>query len=753
MEPIQPDLPGVRRLRQYEMAEKLGQFGHWHWAVNSDEFEWSAEALFLLGIDDQPGNNDYHSVLATLAAEAREQLAQAIRQTVIGQDSFSLDIEYRHPDGSSRFLHLVGEAEIGPDARTTGILGIVQDITQLRLMSAELQIAVERNSDYAEMTSDWMWEMGPDLRYTFVSQQIESAIGVPAASLIGNQRRDLLNHDDDEEMSLEVEMHLAWLEQHKPFTDFRFWISAPDGQRRCVSSTGKPLFDNDETFLGYRGFGRDVTSEEAKHAEFLRANRDLKAANREKSEALISLKQANALLEEQAEAMMRVQAEIQHTALHDPLTGIANRRFLDERMVELSSQCARSGDWLAVLHIDLDRFKQINDTAGHAAGDALLVHVANILRENVRAEDFVARIGGDEFVVVCTGNSDIKVPGDIASRIIAQAGQPFPFEGREYWFGASIGIATSRGRMIEPHELLVNADIALYRAKNHGRGRFEYFSTELQAEIIHNKQIADGIRAGLKRDEFIPFYQAQIDARTHRISGFEALARWDHPTEGMLPPTVFLQIAEELNVVASIDRMIMEATVADYNRWTGAGYSVPRLSVNVSSRRLREPGLIASLKEMNLPRGVLAFELLESVFLDDADDLIVWHIDMLKEMGIDVELDDFGSGHASIISLVKLGPDAIKIDRELVQTITTDRARRDLVRSIIEIGKSLSVRVVAEGVETLDHANLLCGLGCDVLQGYYFSKPLHADEVPDFIEAWNGGLSDELGKVYDHPGW
>ncbi len=728
------DLPSIRNLRQYELAEKLGRFGHWYWAVGGDRVEWSPEVQHLFGLTDGQMGGALSEALSILPEAGQTELSALIRCSVIEQKGFSLDVDYDHPDGAPRHFHLVGECEVGDDGRTTGILGVIQDATEDHRLARELAYATERQRDFVEMSLDWLWEMGPDLRFSYVSHQLEAALGAKKEEIIGLTRLELIG---DEELSLEMEMHLAWLDQHKPFQDFRFWLIGKDGVRKCISSTGKPIFGSDGAFKGYRGFGRDVTEEEKKHAEFQRANRDLKAANREKSEAMISLQQANSLLEEQAEAMLQVQAEIQHTALHDPLTGIANRRFLDERMGELSAACHRSGDWLAVLHIDLDRFKQINDTAGHAAGDALLVSVASILKENVRAEDFVARIGGDEFCIVCTGSGGINMPGQIAERILTQTAIPFPFEGRDYWFGASIGIATARGRQINPSDLLVNADIALYRAKNHGRGRLEYFSTELQAEIIQNKLIADGIRAGLKRDEFIPHYQAQIDAQTMEIAGFEALARWQNPNDGLLPPVAFLGMAEELNVVSDIDRMILEATMADYARWTDAGYRVPRLSVNVSSRRLREVGLIENLKAMNLPRGLLAFELLESVFLDDADETIVWHIDMLKEMGIDVELDDFGSGHASIISLVKLRPDAIKIDRELVHTVTTDPARRDLVRSIIEIGKSLDVRVVAEGVETTDHSKLLRTLGCDVLQGYVFSKPIPAAEVPAFLDDWS----------------
>ncbi|MEM9140112.1 MAG: GGDEF domain-containing phosphodiesterase, partial [Pseudomonadota bacterium] len=338
--------------------------------------------------------------------------------------------------------------------------------------------------------------------------------------------------------------------------------------------------------------------------------------------------------------------------------------------------------------------------------------------------------------VLCSGAGDATVLSRIAERIIQKTSVPFNVDGRECWYGASIGVAVMRGGDIRPRELLVNADMALYRAKSRGRGCYEYFSADLQAEIVRSKTTADAIRAGLPRGEFVPYFQAQIDARTFQIAGFEALARWHHPTDGVLSPAAFLGIAEDLNVVSQIDRAMLEATLRHYRAWTDEHLPVPRLSINVSSRRLREPDLIAGLRELNLPRGVFSFELLESAFLDNADEQIVWNLDMLREMGLDVELDDFGSGHASIISLIKLRPDALKIDRELIATITTDPSRRDLVRSIIDIGRSLNVRVVAEGVETLGQADLLRDLGCDTLQGYVFSKPMPAQAVPGFIQDW-----------------
>jgi len=735
--------PGlVRRIARYGLAEHLGQIGHWSWRVGQRFIECSPGALELFAI---PLAGERLSLVRAFRAfhpTDRKPIRAHLDAAMRTNSAFEFEGRLISGDAEPRIIRSRGECEHDGD-RAVAVFGVLEDITDWRRTEHALAEAETRAADFAEVSSDWLWETDAQHRFTYMSPQVEAVTGVPVDFHIGKTRQELMNEDT---LTLEMEMHLAWLDQHKPFHDFRYWRIGHDGRRQFISTSGKPFFGADGTFLGFRGAGRDMTEEQRTREALVKANRAMMAANKEKSDALASLKEANALLEEQAEEMLRVQEEIQHTALHDPLTGIANRRYLDERLSEWASLCRRERRSLAVLHIDLDRFKQINDTAGHAAGDALLVHVARTLQDTVRHEDFVARVGGDEFVVLCANYSNAKVLSRIAERIVKRLSQPFVYEGRECWFGASIGIAEQTGNDIVPGELLVNADIALYRAKSHGRGRYEYFSSDVQAEIVRERAVADGIRNGLRHGEFLPYYQPQIDARTFEIAGFEALARWHHPRDGVLTPAAFLAIAEDLNVVADIDRRIMECTLTDYDRWRSQGLTIPKLSVNVSARRLLEEDLIAGLREMDLPRGVISFELLESVFLDRIKDQLLWNIDMLREMGVAIELDDFGSGHCSIISLIKLGPDALKIDRELIYAITEDQARHDLVRSIIEIGRSLNVRVVAEGVETMRHAEILSDLGCDVLQGFLFARPLPAAEVPGFIANW-ARRDRPLGRV------
>lgn len=393
---------------------------------------------------------------------------------------------------------------------------------------------------------------------------------------------------------------------------------------------------------------------------------------------------------------------------------------------EYAALCAMDGGGIALLHIDLDRFKQINDTLGHAAGDAMLVHVAGLLQANLGSGDFVARVGGDEFVVVSRYAGNNERIATLAASIIEQVRRPIPYEGHLCRFGASIGIATQGGAAVDPKLLLVNADIALYRAKGRGKNRFEVFSEALQAQAVNTKRLADDILRGIEQGEFVPYYQPLLDARTLDVVGVEALARWRHPADGILAPAAFLEVAEDLNVLTAIDGMILEQALADFAHWSVTGLPIASVSVNVSFRRLYDPQLLEHLRRLRIEPGILSFELLESIFLDEPDEVVSWNLDQIRELGIAIDIDDFGTGHASIVSLLKLNPRRLKIDRQFLSDIDTSEAQRHLGRSLIDIGKSLGIKVVAEGVETMEQAHILRGLGCDMVQGYAFAKPMPA---------------------------
>jgi EAL domain-containing protein (putative c-di-GMP-specific phosphodiesterase class I) len=296
-----------------------------------------------------------------------------------------------------------------------------------------------------------------------------------------------------------------------------------------------------------------------------------------------------------------------------------------------------------------------------------------------------------------------------------------------------VGIAVQRPDDDNPASLLVDSDIALYRAKARGKNAFEFFTDTLHAEAVHTKQLADDILRALEQHEFIPHYQPIFDARTMSLVGVEALARWQHPDKGLLAPAAFLSVAEDLSVVNVIDETILDTTLANYHRWRAAGFHVETVAVNVSFRRLLDEELLNSLARLEIPRGVVSFELLESIFLDDLDETVAWNIDAIRDLGIGLSIDDFGTGHASIISLLKLRPDRLKIARQFLDQLETSSSQRNLVRSLIDIGKSLGIKVVAEGVECMAQATILAELGCDMLQGYALAMPMSAADLEDLL--------------------
>lgn len=493
-------------------------------------------------------------------------------------------------------------------------------------------------------------------------------------------------------------------------SDYRIVLA--DGQVRHIRSVGA-LFVEPGQSRKVIGVNWDVTADVQLNDDLRRAKQLTEARNRDLEAARV---------------------RIEHNALHDSLTGLPNRRYLDEMLKRHAADGYHGTGSIALLHIDLDRFKQINDTLGHAAGDAMLVHASRVLRASCRETDFVARIGGDEFVIVSSAGSSDDRLSSMALRIVREMGRPVRHEGHECRFGVSIGVAVSRTADIDVKQLLINADIALYRAKARGRNRYEFFSEDLQAEVVNAKKVADEVLNGLETNAFLAYYQPQFDAKTLDLVGVEALARWQHPTDGLKTPDSFLDVAEDLNVVAQIDRLILDQALSDLARWDEMGLNVPRASVNVSLRRLHDEGLVESLRALPLTPGRVSFELVESIYLDESDGLVAWNIDQIKELGIEIEIDDFGTGYASIVSLQKLRPRRLKIDRQLVKPIIDQPAQRQLVASIVDIGKSMDIEIVAEGVETMQHAVILRDLGCDILQGYAFAKPMSREALECFLK-------------------
>ena len=427
-------------------------------------------------------------------------------------------------------------------------------------------------------------------------------------------------------------------------------------------------------------------------------------------------------------------AETEHAALHDPLTDLPNRRYLTQMLGDDAD--GRSGV-RALMHLDLDRFKEVNDSFGHAAGDAVLLEVAARLRTHLRDGDFCARVGGDEFVVLIRSDVTTERLGAMGNRLVDALSRPMTISGRDQRIGASVGIVEASGD--QSGDLLMHrADLALYDAKRGGRGRVQIYRQELEDRQRRAQKLGEEILVGIREGQFVPWYQPQVCARTGALAGVEALLRWEHPEHGTLTPDRFLPLAERIDHIATLDAISMDRAVADYRLWTAKGLKVPKLSLNLSARRLADADLLPSIRRADLPTSVFAFELLESIYLDEIECPMEWNLDGLRDLGIKIEVDDFGTGRTSIVSLVRLRPDRLKIDRQLVDPVVSSDSARRLIASLVEIGQSLDIGVTAEGVETLEHAAVLRDLGCSVLQGYAFARPMRAEDLCGWVAARKG---------------
>jgi len=698
---------------RWKYALESAHQGVWDHDFSTNDLFYSAHWKTIRGMNaDATVDGSLDVWIETVHPADRQHVLECIRRQDDGDVAFNtFEYRERHADGHWVWIESRGASiEWGKDGKPSRIIGTDTDISERKKAEAQLEETSRRLRLALDVSKVGVFEANLDTGVVVRDEQLLRIYGLEAVS--ANQHGSVFEqrlHPDDRAGALaRVEAGIA---STVPFYN-AFRIVRPDGEIRHIRSSSV-------TFTDAEG------------------ERKLIGANWDVTEDVVlrdDLEQARQLAEARNLELEVARTRIEYNALHDHLTGLPNRRFLDQRLDEW---IADKVDYCAILHIDLDRFKQINDTLGHQAGDAMLVHTAQVLTSIIGGTDFVARIGGDEFLVLCDASQTQEAVTSLADRIIDTLRQPVVYDGHLCRFGASVGIAWSADSTADAKQSLMNADIALYRAKGLGRNRYEFFTKQLQTQIHHAKRTADEIIKGLEDGEFVPFYQPQFDARTLDITGVETLARWVHPRHGLLAPDYFLKIAEDINALTAIDRSIAEQALRDLGYWDMHGLNVPRISVNVSSPRLREPGLIDSLKQLNIPRGRLSFELLESIFLDDLDENASQTLSDLRALGIDIEIDDFGTGHASIVGLMKLSPSRLKIDRALVGPILEVAEQRKLVGSIIDIGHSLSIEVVAEGVETTQHAHILRDLGCDTLQGYAFARPMAKSDLETFIRAGN----------------
>ena len=442
----------------------------------------------------------------------------------------------------------------------------------------------------------------------------------------------------------------------------------------------------------------------------------------------------------------RYEEQLTHLATHDELTGLANRTLLLDRLEQSLHYAHRSRRLLAVLLLDLDRFKVINDSLGHDFGDKLLCAVGQRLQQIVREADTVARLGGDEFVILLAEVAEVEDVGLVAAKILRVLAEPHRLDGREITLTASLGISLYPKDCDNGPTLIRNADMAMYRAKNNKRSSFAFYSPEMNQRIIETLELEGSLRQALEREEFRLHYQPKVDLTNGRIIGCEALVRWRHPQRGMVSPSDFIPLAEDTGVIIPLGTWVLQEASRQAKGWQAQGLQDLSVAVNISRRQFREPDFVdiveRILRESGLAPHLLELEITESVAMENVDTAIMTWND-LKSLGVSLSIDDFGTGYSSLSYLKQFPIHSLKIDRAFVRDIASDPNDAAIATSVIALAHTMDLEVVGEGIETEEQLRFLRERGCDMGQGYLFSRPLPAEEIVPTIRKWEKARTND----------
>jgi len=668
-----------------------------------------ATLRFAMGhVPDDP-DDDLHQITMYIAPEDRERVTNVVVELAAhpaASERFAA--RFRRHDGEYRSLEVI-VTNLIDDPSIRGIVANGRDITE----QLEFQDALGQSEEWfrslVRYGSDIVAVLNADGRVRYVSPSVERVLGYEAAKLIDGIGFDFVHRGDLNRLIKHYAVVLATPGHHNA-VELR--ARHVDGTWRCLEVAYTNQLDNpavDGVVLNFR----DVT--ERRHME----------------------------------------DELAHQAVHDSLTGLPNGVLLGDRLEQALTRAVRDVAAVGVVFLDLDRFKLVNDTRGHMAGDSLLVAVARRLRGATRASDTVARFGGDEFVVVYEDLTGIEELVERARRLCDTLAAPFDVDGHEVYATVSAGVAVGhQGASVE--DLLRDADAAMYHAKEHGGGTVEVFDESIRFRAHTRYETERALRGALEHDEFALVYQPLVELDSGRLIGMEALLRWDHPVRGTIGPSEFIDLAEETGLIVSIGAQTLERACRQLAEWrTLPGAEALALSVNVSAVQLRDqdlPGHVASaLQSVGLPPDALTLEITESLLVEDTTACLDG-LAALNELGVRLVVDDFGTGYSSLGYLNRMHIDGLKIDQTFVQRLGEHPRDTAIVSAIIAMADALGLSVVAEGIETAAQATQLTDLGCRLGQGFRFSVPLRADDATGVVVAGQAEPHDVIIPERTQPG-
>jgi diguanylate cyclase (GGDEF)-like protein/PAS domain S-box-containing protein len=621
-------------------------------------------------------------------AHVRDMIYGALERN----ERFSIEYRIVRRDGTVRWVWERGVGIQDLHGAPFALEGYVQDITQRKQAEQAQQEAERRFRSLFDNAVEGIFQSTPDKGYLAVNPALARIYGYDSA-------REMIDNLRDIQGQLYVDPHrraefIKCMVERDGVINFESQVYQRNGNIIWISENARSVRGPGGEIVLFEGTVVDITDRKA------------------------------------------YEEKIRYQATHDALTGLPNRNLLQDRLEQALLNAGRSGDMVAVAFIDLDQFKFINDSLGHQVGDELLKEVGTRLRSCMRASDTVARQGGDEFVIVLANHKDGKAVDDTIRRVIEEISAPWMAKDLELRVTCSVGVAVypTDGNTVET--LLRHADSAMYKAKEVGRNNFQYFSADLNLNATERLAMLNSLRYALANDEFVLHYQPKVNLRSGKLVGAEALVRWNRPGRGMVPPGEFIPLAEDSGLIIDIGAWVLRTACSQNMAWQMAGYPALTTSVNLSPSQLMRDDIVdvvaCALTSTGLAPHLLELEITETVVMRDVDKSLDKLV-QLKKLGIRISIDDFGTGYSSLSYLKRLPVDILKIDRSFVNDIATDQDDAAIVKAVISLAHILNLDVVAEGVETEDQRCFLMQNGCDLGQGYHFSRPLPA---ADFTASW-----------------
>jgi diguanylate cyclase (GGDEF)-like protein len=724
-------------LRESEIAcaeaQRIAHLGDWRVSPDGVTVLLSKEMARLLGW--RSGTPTVTALIGVIEPADRAALVAHAKKTLRTGAPFQLECRYRSTRGRRGWLHLIGRAYGPPDQRA--LRGTALEITQRKsaervrqqehAITSQLATATSEFDVFRQLVDVLVHGMGWDAGAFWPTQsgQRQSLCPTYCTRVPELERWLSSRRDSPSALTAEVSAEPFWSAGTNTLGRLAHarWLAAGG----IVTVFAFPLRAG-ATTLGM--------------AEFYARDRRLREPHALAMARSIAIQASHFLLRRQAEENLRFIAN------HDALTGLPNRLMFRDRLEEALLRACRAETAVHVLFIDLDKFKDVNDSLGHNAGDLLLRAVADRLRQRVTQNGMIARVGGDEFVVLVEGQRDERA--DVKWSVDAIQGalsKPFSVSGRQLRVTASIGISSFPGDGEDALTLLKHADIAMYGAKQRGKNTYERYVREMSMSLQRRIDMESHLRRAVDNNEFVLYYQPRICLRSNRCTGVEALIRWQHPTLGLVMPTDFIPLAEETGSIVSIGAWVLREACRQNAEWLARGLGPIRVSVNLSARQFADPNLhndiVEALAQAQLPGELLELELTESMVMRHPEQATGW-LASLKRTGVRLSIDDFGTGYSSLAYLNHFPIDVIKIDRSFIRDVPDSHSDAQIASAVIALGHSLGLEVVAEGAENQAHIDFLRNEGCDEVQGYFYSRPLPASDVTSFLRRrLDRGLAEE----------